>query len=292
MSSYVLYEEIGSGAYGRVFRGICARTRLVAAVKVCNHETPKQRLIARNEIDVMAWLWDADSIAPPPHPAIIRYVAHESWPPLLVTEFFAGGRTLYSLVVGNKIHSCSIATQLLCALAYLHERLCAHRDIKLENVLVDDAQQVRLIDFGFACSPCSSPALLQAGSAGTLIYWAPELHPPVSYVWSDDHGARHTTLTLAQMQRADVFALGVLLYELVTASPFGEEHSFDGPYSDRQLRLANTHPPPPGFAYEWPENIRHLDVADLHMRRVVGAACYPVAEDRLSARAIAALLQQ
>ena len=85
--------------------------------------------------------------------------------------------------------------QLVGALSYLHQRAIAHRDIKLENVLLDERCNVRLIDFGFAILsrgklrvPCGSPA-----------YTAPEILLAHEY----------------DGQLADVWSLGVLIYVML-----------------------------------------------------------------------------
>jgi len=87
-------------------------------------------------------------------------------------------------------------SQLLSALAYLHDRSIAHADIKLDNILYEESQnKVKLVDFGSsALDPASRPP---AGLCGTFAYMSPEL---VSEAADTDY------------YKADVWALGVALY--------------------------------------------------------------------------------
>ena len=86
---------------------------------------------------------------------------------------------------------------MLNALDYCHQRCIAHRDIKLENVLLDERRNVKLIDFGFStCVPNDKKIRL---FCGTPSYMAPEI-------------VKRTEFTGPP---ADIWATGVLLYALL-----------------------------------------------------------------------------
>ncbi len=91
--------------------------------------------------------------------------------------------------------------QVLHGLAHLHARDVIHRDVKLENLLLADAAVVKLCDFGW-CSPPGDPH--RSGLCGTFEYMAPEV-----------------VKRLAYSHKVDVWAVGVLAFELVHGySPF------------------------------------------------------------------------
>lgn len=86
---------------------------------------------------------------------------------------------------------------------YLHGLNICHRDLKLENILIDERNNVKLIDFGF--SVCSSPDQKLKIFCGTPSYMAPEI------VQKKDYSGFAT----------DIWSLGILLYVMLTGNyPF------------------------------------------------------------------------
>ncbi len=144
------------------------------------------------------------------------------------------------------------------ALAYAHHRGVIHRDIKPENIMVADFGQVYLMDWGLArlIGQDSGCAALDApGAVGTAAYMAPEQ-------------ARGNPLKLDE--RADVFGMGAVLYEIVSGyTPYGE--TFD---PDEALRrAAEAEIVPIHLACE------NLGVSQ-QIRNIVAKATAPKLEDR------------
>ncbi|KDD75459.1 protein kinase, partial [Helicosporidium sp. ATCC 50920] len=139
------------------------------------------------------------------HPCIVQMLdAFETREEVgVVTEFAQGelfqvledDRRLSEPVVGR------VAAQLVSALRYLHAHRIVHRDMKPQNVLVAAGGGVKLCDFGFARA-MSSATLVVTSIKGTPLYMAPELVLERPY----DH-------------RADLWSLGVILYELFVGKP-------------------------------------------------------------------------
>jgi serine/threonine protein kinase len=91
------------------------------------------------------------------HPNIVKLydVIETDTQVVLVMELINGGSTHGFLKSKpnrrmEEFNAKKIIGQLLSALSYLHSKCIAHRDIKLENVMLDDHQNVKLIDFGFS----------------------------------------------------------------------------------------------------------------------------------------------
>ncbi|KAF4538494.1 Serine threonine protein kinase [Lasiodiplodia theobromae] len=100
-----------------------------------------------------------------------------------------------------------IFTQLVGAVSYIHLKSCVHRDLKLENVLLDKHGNVKLVDFGFTREYEGKSNYLQTW-CGTVCYSAPEMLKGEKYAG----------------EKVDVWSLGVIVYALLCGElPFDED---------------------------------------------------------------------
>jgi serine/threonine protein kinase len=100
-----------------------------------------------------------------------------------------------------------IFTQLVGAVAYLHSKNCVHRDLKLENVLLDKNDNVKLCDFGFTREYEGKASYLQT-FCGTVCYSAPEMLKGEKYA----------------AEKVDVWSLGIILFALLAGElPFDDD---------------------------------------------------------------------
>ena len=100
-----------------------------------------------------------------------------------------------------------IFTQLVGAVAYIHNNSCVHRDLKLENVLLDKNENVKLCDFGFTREYEGKTNYLQT-FCGTVCYSAPEMLRGEKYAG----------------EKVDVWSLGIILFALLVGElPFDED---------------------------------------------------------------------
>lgn len=98
-------------------------------------------------------------------------------------------------------------TQLVGAVAYVHQQNCVHRDLKLENILLDKNENVKLLDFGFAREYEGKTNYLQT-FCGTICYSAPEMLKGEKYAG----------------EKVDVWSLGIILYALLCGElPFDDD---------------------------------------------------------------------
>lgn len=131
----------------------------------------------------------------------------------IMMQYCSGGELFDHIVEKNRLTETESRTffrQIISAVAYLHNKGYAHRDLKPENVLLDSAQQLKLIDFGLCARPAGGvhkSALYT--SCGSPTYAAPELVLGKQYM-----GAQ-----------VDVWAMGVLLYALLSGHlPFDDQN--------------------------------------------------------------------
>ncbi|KAL6913636.1 hypothetical protein FSST1_011396 [Fusarium sambucinum] len=100
-----------------------------------------------------------------------------------------------------------IFTQLVGAVSYVHNQSCVHRDLKLENILFDKHENVKLVDFGFTREYEGRTNHLQT-FCGTICYSAPEMLKGEKYAG----------------EKVDVWSLGIILYALLCGElPFDDD---------------------------------------------------------------------
>ncbi|KAJ3500132.1 hypothetical protein NM208_g17216 [Fusarium decemcellulare] len=100
-----------------------------------------------------------------------------------------------------------VFTQLVGAVCYVHNHSCVHRDLKLENILFDKHENVKLVDFGFTREYEGRTNHLQT-FCGTICYSAPEMLKGEKYAG----------------EKVDVWSLGVILYALLCGElPFDDD---------------------------------------------------------------------
>jgi predicted ATPase/class 3 adenylate cyclase len=201
---YHIEAELGRGGMGVVYRAHDTLLDRAVAVKVLSHVLSGAEGDSGLGTEGRARLLrEAQAAAKLDHPNIVSvYDAGEADSiPFIVMQLVSGAslRDIGPLSVSQII---TIARQLCDALDHAHAQGIVHRDLKPENVVVVGSGErliAKLMDFGLALSPNASRLTLEGALVGTVFYLAPEqaLGQPVD-------------------GRADLYALGVVLYELTT----------------------------------------------------------------------------
>lgn len=190
---YRLGAEIGRGGTAVVYRAHDVLLDRDVAVKV----------FAASSLDPAGrarLLYEAQAAAKLSHPNIIAvYDAGEADGRSFIVMERVDGKSLYEDSPTSLDEILSIAQQICGALAHAHTRGIVHRDLKPENVVGTVDGQAKLADFGLA-RPVASRITSVGLIAGTVFYLAPEL-----------------ALGQAFDGRADLYALGVMLYEWMTS---------------------------------------------------------------------------
>ena len=199
---YQLESEIGQGGMGTVYRAHDQLLDRSIAIKVMNKADFDTK--GRSRL-----LDEARTAAKLNHPNIVSvYDAGEIDDlPFIVMEL-VDGTSLHDRKVESLEDILDITRQLCAALKHAHEHDIIHRDLKPENVLIKTDGVAKLSDFGLARS-ISSRLTSEGIIVGTVFYLAPEMAQGRGFDG-----------------RADLYALGVMLYELTTGElPFQAENA-------------------------------------------------------------------
>src|SRR5262249_33833704 len=186
-----------AGGFGRVYRGFDTWLERIVAVKVPRVDRP----VTEGEVDQCRI--EARKVARLRHPNIVPVhdVGREGATCFIVGEWVEGA-SLAARITADRPgcrEAARIVAEVADALGHAHGAGFGHRDIKPGNILIDPRGRAFLTDFGIAAM--EEDLLRDVTTAGTLPYMAPEqLGEGLGPV---DH-------------RADLYALGVVLYELLT----------------------------------------------------------------------------
>jgi tetratricopeptide (TPR) repeat protein len=203
---YRMVERIGRGGMGDVWRAEDLVLQTPVALKLITSTGPEARARILNEVRLARQIT---------HPAVCRvFDVGEADTGIFYSMELVRGEDLASLLrrVGRLPSEkvAEIGRQLCGGLAAAHAQGVLHRDLKPANILIDDDGSVRITDFGIAI-PRSSASLHML--TGTPAYMAPEQR------------ALGTELS----ERTDVYALGLVLYELLVGQHPFHEGDWSGP---------------------------------------------------------------
>lgn len=196
-NKYIISHEIGRGGYSVVKEAKNIKTGEKVAIKIIDtgYTDDDANILLEREKSILRKL---------KHPNIVelKEIIEDEANNItyIVMEHVSGG-DLFSYVYDmgrlKESEARTIFRQIICALEYCHSKLIIHRDLKLENILVDNKLNVKIIDFGLS-NYLNVEAHLKT-SCGSLIYAAPEILMGHEYMGP----------------AVDVWSLGVILYTII-----------------------------------------------------------------------------
>ncbi|KAK2992226.1 hypothetical protein RJ640_005713 [Escallonia rubra] len=200
LSQLFIGNKFASGAHSRIYRGIYKqRAVAVKMVRIPTHKEETRALLEqqfKSEVALLSRLY---------HPNIVQFIAACKKPPVycIITEYMSQGTLRMYL---NKKEPYSLSTETILRLAldisrgmeYLHSQGVIHRDLKSNNLLLNDEMRVKVGDFGTSCLETQTQE--SKGNMGTYRWMAPEMVKDKPYT-----------------RKVDVYSFGIVLWELTTA---------------------------------------------------------------------------
>ncbi len=234
LGKYRILDHLGEGGMGAVYRGRDEMLDRDVAIKVLRPELARQaELVARFRTEAVA-------LARLAHPRIaILYGLERDGDELFMVMEHLRGETLEALVAREHRLSwrraARICAEVAEALDHAHDHGVVHRDIKPANIMVGPGGSIKVMDFGIARMIGSSRQTRTGHTVGTPAYMAPE-----QLRGQETDG------------RTDLYALGAVLYELVTGRVAFEA---DSDYRMMMQQLNDPPPRPSGIVAELPSEI-------------------------------------
>jgi eukaryotic-like serine/threonine-protein kinase len=223
VADYEIVDLIGVGGMGRVYRVRNIISHRTEAMKVLLSDLNADPELAAR------FLTEIRTLATLDHPNIAKlHTAMQAGKQLVMMMEFVDGYTLQQLAKEAPLSQQKIVDymhQVLSALSFAHSRGVIHRDIKPANIMVTPTGMVKLTDFGIAKSKVKDELTRPGTTVGSLNYMSPE----------------QALGGVAVDGRADLYSLGITMYELLAGSrPFEDESAYV--VLHRQL---NAEPRPP-----------------------------------------------
>ena len=220
LDDYEIIRELGKGAFSNVKLGKHKETKKLVALKILKDEA------FENKANIATFKTEVDVMKEISHPYIINLLKSTNKGVLtktsgdkkegvvyLTLELATGGE-IFDFIAQTGSFSEPVARyyfhQIIEALEYLNSKGISHRDLKPDNIMLDDEFNIKIADFGF-----SSKAASNQSFKGTKSYMAPEILIGAKYFGS----------------MVDIFAVGIILFIMVTQiPPFQMAHPKDGWY--------------------------------------------------------------
>jgi len=217
LGNYRLVSLLGRGGFAEVYLGQHVRLSMQAAIKVLHAHLSDEQ--------IQGFQQEAETIAKLVHPHIVRILDFDVFNgiPFLVMDYCPHGTLRQRHPKGERVPLSTIVSyvqQVADALQYAHDEKLIHRDVKPENMLIGQYNDILLSDFGIASAAHSTSSMSTQVPAGTIPYMAPE------------------QIRAQARPASDQYALGVVAYEWLCG-----KRPFEGSYTEIFAKHLMTPPP-------------------------------------------------
>ena len=226
LNNYEKGAKLGEGSFGKVYKITEKETGKIYCAKI------SKKVIEDNTFeDLLNLLTEVSLFSKFDHPSIVQFIGYSTInfnnepKPVIIMEYSPNGSLqqaikleYYSRAISewDDTHKLINIYGLASAMAYLHRHNILHRDLKTENILLDDYLFPKVSDFGLSTissSESTQSMIFDHGSnfvCGTPIYMSPEIIKEHKYT-----------------KAGDVYSFSLIVYEIMTmTAPFNELHSF------------------------------------------------------------------
>ena len=209
INQYQLKEMIGEGMFGKVKLAIHLITNEKVAIKIFDKgkiKSSKESQYIEREISILKKLYHYNTIK------LFNIIQNNDYI-FLIQEYIPGKELLNYIEKNDNLSEkdiCKIYQQLISGIEYMHEIGIAHRDLKLENILLNNKKDIKIIDFGLSNSYDKNSDELLHSSCGSPCYAAPEMIKGIEY----------------RGINTDIWSSGIILYLMLCKSfPFNDKNN-------------------------------------------------------------------
>ena len=212
VGNYKILKFIGEGSFGKVYLAVHKLTHQKVVLKTGNKKDPNvvREVFYHRQFDF-------------PYITKLYEVIVTEYNVWMVLEYCSGHELYEHLLQERRLsleESKKLFSQIASAVYYAHELKCVHRDLKLENILLDGNGHAKLTDFGFTREMATRSQLETI--CGTTVYMAPELIDRKNY----------------DGFKTDIWSLGIILYTMINGyMPFDEDDE-----NETKLKIVNEEP--------------------------------------------------
>jgi len=174
-SLYTICEILADGSSGKVFRAIRRADKVVVAIKIVHVSVDRNKIVeSQQEVLALKMLLGSQFVVRY-HESFLHTGSDDTW---IVLEFCSGGSLAFMMEVVDRTLTepelRAVVTAVLRGLRSMHEMRIIHRDVRAGHILMDDAGQVKLADFGLSAE-LTKVRPRRNSVVGSAFWMAPEV---------------------------------------------------------------------------------------------------------------------